>query len=296
MKVVVLLAVLSSSAIAAPIIGGTPSPGEQPTVLLASYPADRSVLATCTAVLVSPTVLLTAAHCVDAANHPNYIFGMFTGDDATAYTTLAELEPHLVPVAMVAAHPSYNGFDVADLGVAVLAAPTTITPVAVNRAALDATVVGKTARIVGYGQIVYQQPNQRRYEATTTVAALEPGRLVVGDSQRAPCLGDSGGGVFVDGVLLGIDSYGPVGCGGAARYQRTDTYAAFIDQYAPPPGSGPDAGPTPGGPDAGTDPAATGDGGGCSVASRTNGAACLAVFALVKRRRRKSPGSSPRNT
>ena len=61
------------------IIGGSRSTGMTATVLLAGVPPNKSVLTTCTAVLVSPTVLFTSAHCIDAPNHPNYLFGIFTG-------------------------------------------------------------------------------------------------------------------------------------------------------------------------------------------------------------------------
>ncbi|MCA9678399.1 MAG: hypothetical protein KC464_25460, partial [Myxococcales bacterium] len=80
------------------IIGGGPAADDDAVVLLASFPTDRSVLATCSAVAISPTVLLTAAHCVDAGTHPGYIFGAFLGADASAYPTLVELEPHLVAI------------------------------------------------------------------------------------------------------------------------------------------------------------------------------------------------------
>src|SRR5688572_27580639 len=89
------------------IIGGTRSFGVTSTMLLVSYPPDRSYLVTCTAVLISPDVLLTAAHCVDEPNHPNHIYGVFTGDDAEPYPTLSSIEPFLKPVASVHAHPLY---------------------------------------------------------------------------------------------------------------------------------------------------------------------------------------------
>ena len=267
------------------IIGGTRSTGMGATVLLAGYPANKSVLTTCTAVVVSPTVLLTAAHCVDAPNHPNYLFGVFTGDDAAAYGTLVALEPHLLPAASVHPHPQYvtTAPFLADLGVVVMASPLTITPIPMHRAAIDQTIVGKQAQIVGYGQTTYQQPNQTRFEALTTVTAIEADTIVVGDATHHGCLGDSGGPAIVDGVLVGIDSYGPVGCTGAAHYRRVDTYQPFIGTYVPAPPS-PDAGPVGPGPDAGTtDPS---DGGGCATSGSGAGLGLGLVGLLGLRRRR----------
>ena len=270
------------------IIGGTRATGSSATVLLAGYPPDRSVLTTCSAVLVSPTVLLTSAHCIDAANHPSYQFGIFTGDDASAYSTLALLEPHLLPVASVHPHPQYQTAVpfYADLGAVVLAQPVTaISPLPMRRQSLDTSLVGAQATIVGYGQTTYQQPNQTRYEAVTMVAGIDGDTVIVGDAQKHGCLGDSGGPAIVGGVVIGVDSYGPVGCGTAAHYRRTDMFLPFLDQYVPPPAA-PDAGPSGGGggPDAGTDDHGAG-GGGCNTGRGGSLAVGLALLALLRRRR-----------
>ena len=267
------------------IIGGTRSTGASATVLLAGYPPDKSVLTTCTAVLVSPTVLLTSAHCIDTPNHPNYVYGIFPGDDAAAYTTLVLLEPHLLPVASVHVHPQYQTQApfFADLGTVVLAQPlTAVQPLPMRRQPLDSSIIGAQATIIGYGQTTYQQPNQTRFEATTTVAAIENDTVIVGDAQKHGCLGDSGGPAIVNGTLIGVDSYGPVGCGTASHYRRTDMFLPFIDQYVPPPAS-PDAGPSGGGPDAGTDD--KGGDGGCSTGGGGSLGLSLALLALLRRRR-----------
>jgi secreted trypsin-like serine protease len=272
-----------------PIIGGTRSMGASATVMLVSFPASRTVMDTCTAVQVAPAVLLTSAHCVDAANHPNYIYGVFTGDDATAYPRLVDIEPHLVPVTAVHPHPQYSTQSpfYADLGVVELANPLPTTPLPIQRTPLDPSVIGKTAQIVGYGQTMYQQVNRARYEATTTVTAIENDTIVVGDAQRHACVGDSGGPAIVDGVLVGVDSYGPTGCTGPAHYRRVDSFLPFIEMYAPPPpGSGPDAGPTGGGPDAGGDPGPDSSGCGASGGGAGLGAGGLALAVMLLGRRR----------
>ena len=267
------------------IIGGTPSTGASATMLLASYPANGSVLDTCSAVLVSPTVLLTSAHCVDTPGHPGYTYGVFPGDDASPYPMLVDLQPHLLAVTSVMAHPDYVTTTpfYADLGVVVLAAPiTSVTPLPLHRASLDTTIVGKSALIVGYGQTVYQTPNQTRYEATTTVTAIDNDTVVVGDATKHGCIGDSGGPAIVDGLLVGVDSYGPTGCTDASHYRRVDAFLPFIDQFVPPPAM-PDAGPSMGA-DAGTD---DGGGGGCSTSGRGAGLMIgLALLGLGQRRRR----------
>jgi len=266
------------------IIGGTASSGAGATVLLVGYPPSRNVAHNCTAVLVAPTVLLTAAHCIDAPTHPDYLWGVFPGADASMYPFLTELEPMLVPVASVHPHPQYSTQlpFFADIGVVILANALPVAPLPMRRTPLDASITGRPALILGYGQTTYQQPNQKRFEAMTTVGAIENDTVVVGDSQKHGCLGDSGGPAIVDGLLIGIDSYGPTGCTGPAHYRRVDSFLPFIDTYAPPP-SGPDAGPG-AGPDAGT--AEPTEDGGCSTSGGAGLVLALAFAGLRRRRRR----------
>jgi len=279
----------------APIVGGTLAPDDAAVVLLAAYPSDRSVLATCTASVISDTVLLTAAHCVD---HPGWLYGMFPGADAAAYPTLAALEPHLSPVSAVHMHPNYARMApfTADIAVAILAQPTTIAPLPVHRAALTSALVGQPARIVGYGQAMVGVPSSTRRQAATVVAGFDPDDTVrVGDPQHVTCLGDSGGPALVieGGVetVIGVDSYADNGsCDQPAHFRRTNVYAPFIDTYVPP-AAGPDAGPVTPGADAGT--GGGDDSGGCAVGVGRGGRGGWAVVGLaglvglVSRRRRR---------
>ena len=274
-----------------PIIGGSASPNDHAVVLLASFPPNRSLLATCTAVVIAPTVLVTAAHCVDAANHPGYLYGVFPGEDASAFPRLVDLEPHLLAVTEVHAHPAYDPrapFH-ADLGVAILAQPIAgVTPIGLWRAPI-ASLVGGPARIVGYGQQVLGQPNAIRRQATTVVAGIDDGDTVrVGDPAHVTCLGDSGGPALVPApgggeLLLGIDSYADNGsCDLPAHFRRADVYQSWLDSYT---GDSPqvDAGVT--APDAGDDAS---DSGGCSTTRSTSPVALFLALALLALRRRRS--------
>lgn len=267
------------------IIGGTASNGASATVLLVGYPPSRNIAHNCTAVLVAPTVLLTSAHCIDAPNHPNYLYGVFPGADANMDPFLTTLEPMLLPVTSVHPHPQYSPTlpFFADIGVVILASALPVAPLPMRRATLDASINGRPAQIIGYGQTTYQQSNQKRFEAMTTVVGIENDTVIVGDSTKHGCLGDSGGPAIVDGVLIGIDSYGPTGCTGPAHYRRVDSFLPFIDTYVPPPSGGPDAGPG-AGPDAGTDEPT--EDGGCSTSGSGAGLVIILAFAGLRRRRR----------
>lgn len=266
------------------IIGGTRSEGNAATVMLVGYPPDRTVIHTCTAVLISPTVALTAAHCIDSPTHPNYHYGIFPGDDASPYPFLVDLEPHLLPVNTVHPHPSYDDQlpFYADIGVVVLENALPVAPLAIRREPFDAGLVGSPALIIGYGQTTYMQNNSTRYEAMTNVAGLEDDTIIVGDATKRSCLGDSGGPAIMNNVVVGIDSYGPTGCGSPAHYRRVDMFLPFIDQYVPPP-AGSDAGPQPGS-DAGIDEGA--EEGGCATSSPSPSLLLgLALLGLRRRRR-----------
>lgn len=291
------------------IIGGTPTSGDPAVVLLVSYPADKSTFDTCTASLVAPTVLLTAAHCVDATTHAGYVFGVFTGPDASAYPTAAQLAPQLLPISETATHPDYDRDApfYADIGVALLKDPLATAPLPVQQAPLDASIEGAEARIVGYGQLVYKELNLQKHEATTVVAKLDAvDTLTVGDVAHKSCVGDSGGPALVvmDGVetIVGVDSYADTtGCLEPAHYRRPDLFGEFLAAYIPwstgEGGAGGAGGAgggesASGGGGAGAPAASPGapDEGGCSLSggSPATGLAALLLGALALVRRRRA--------
>lgn len=273
------------------IIGGTRSMGNAATIMIVGYPPDRSVIHTCTAVLISPTVALTAAHCIDSPTHPNYAYGAFPGDDASPYPFLVDLEPHLLPINAVHPHPQYDDQlpFFADIGVVILENALPVAPLPIRREPFDQSLVGLPALIIGYGQTTYMVNNSTRYEAMTKVSGIENDTIIVGDTVQRSCLGDSGGPAIMNNVVVGIDSYGPTGCGGPAHYRRVDYFLPFIDQFVPPP-MGSDAGPQPGS-DAGIDEGEAG--GGCSTTSSSSALLGLALLGLRRRRPMDGESNSP---
>lgn len=220
------------------IIGGSPAPDETSTVLLAAIPPARDDITTCSAVVVAPTILFTAAHCIYPPDHADFTFGVFLGADANPYPTVEALEPHLLPVAELHAHPSFRPTRVkADLAAVVLATPLDIAPVALQYAAIDDSIRGRTAHVVGYGNVdaSVEQSNASRHAADTTVVSIDGDQLVIGDATVHSCFGDSGGPAFVDGLLVGVASSGPEACDGASRYSRIDFHAEFVDRFVPGP-------------------------------------------------------------
>jgi hypothetical protein len=281
---------------AAPIIGGTADQGDPAVVLLVSTPADLSTFDTCTASLIAPTVLLTAAHCVDPKTHVGDTFGVFLGADASAFPTAAALGPELLAVKSVHPHPDYDPAPPfhADIGVVLLEQPLDVAPLPIARGAPEQAIVGGPARIVGYGQIKYGEYNARKHEASTVVAAIgDEDTIVVGDGTRRGCVGDSGGPALLmqDGVevIVGVDSYTETkGCLEPAHYRRTDVYTGFLDTYAPPPAVDAGADASSGATGGASEPAPSS---GCALAPGPSGggaplaAALLGFVALLRRGR-----------
>lgn len=274
-----LLTATATASAAPPIIGGEIETGQPGTVMLAAYPPNQSTLFTCTAVVIGPRVLLTAAHCVD---HPGFKYGVFYGADATPFDTLAKLIPELAAVTTAFIHPDYSRTPpfTADIAIVTLAedVPSSITPHAINRTPPDAAMVGLDVTIVGYGQVTPGTFNAAKHSAITDIAALDPDdTILIGNASARTCVGDSGGPVLLDGVVLGVDSYSDTtGCGDPAHFRRTDAYLAFIDQFTDPPL--PDDDPP-------VDDEPVDDGGGCSTGGSTSGLFAIALLTLLLRRR-----------
>ncbi|TDO30608.1 V8-like Glu-specific endopeptidase [Kribbella sp. VKM Ac-2527] len=238
-----LAAVPSLSASA--ITGGEPDGNGHPSVgLILFYQPDGRFR--CTATLVSPTVLVTAAHCTlgtkgktlvtfDSviAEQPPSPFPV-AADPANGYTQ-AELEAAGYKSGTAYAHPEYSDFtdldNWNDVGVIVLDRPVAnITPAkiaptnylnAYQQPKLNSTIFTS----VGYGTEVRkadsgpQKPTPMSYPLIRRVAQ-EPGQkltpqiLQVNGNEHdnrgtgGTCFGDSGGPTYHGGYVVTVTSYG----------------------------------------------------------------------------------------
>jgi secreted trypsin-like serine protease len=195
--------------------------------------ADKGVL--CTATVVAPTVLLTAAHCVDPA----------TAGEGNVYNmlTAANLVDHDHPspkIAVSEVHwdPQFSEQNLQgghDIAVAILAEPTTLAPMKFNRSALSGL---QQARLVGYGLNNGQAQTGAGIKRTAQVpvASIDQKFVVTGSfGGTTMCNGDSGGPVLAtiggEDVVVGVNSFGFIQCMGTGSSTLVDKYLSFVDQY-----------------------------------------------------------------
>ncbi len=187
----------------------------------------------CTGTVIAPTVVLTAAHCVSfSSNHrintfqnrSQYYWVNFTNEDS---------DPSPIRVRAVRRYPGFPG-GLKDVGLIQLESPTSVTPIAVNRATpITEAHIGRLVRFVGFGADVPALTGSGIKRMTTM--ALD--RVFEHQIEYVPgpgsiCPGDSGGPGLLDlglgEVVVSVNSGGA--CGGQASGVRLDTLIQeFLD-------------------------------------------------------------------
>jgi len=240
-----MLAGVAGAAPASAITGGMADGEGHPNVGMILF-YDATGRFRCTGTLVSPTVVLTAAHCtagtlgetlvtfdsVIAKQPPS---GLPVADDTTAGYTADELEALGYLHGVAYTHPNYSDFtDLAnwnDVGVIVLdepvvgITPATIAPVGYLDDYAQPLLNQTIFTSVGYGTEVRkpesgkQKPTPQSYPLIRRFAD-EPGQKLtpqilqvngnIHDTRGTggTCFGDSGGPTFHDGLVVTVTSYG----------------------------------------------------------------------------------------
>ncbi|WP_434048483.1 MULTISPECIES: S1 family peptidase [Sorangium] len=221
----------------AAIIGGTIDEGDPAVANLQVYekrPAGNVMTHNCTASLIAPTVLLTAAHCmdfrlVDSGPVGRALFG----------TEVSEAG-YWVNVNEVHYDPEFNGSNVRaghDIAVAILEEPVAIAPLPYNRAPMTEDMVGASGRLIGFGLDEDFWDGTKRH-VTTFINTVTPLLVGLGDADHHTCTGDSGGPALMDvnGVptIIGVTSFGAAIDGNVCVdgwHTRVDLYTDFIDPF-----------------------------------------------------------------
>jgi trypsin len=266
----VLLAISLAVGVSHAITGGEVDGNAHPNVAMIVFykPDGRS---RCSAVLVSPTVLVTAAHCLEgvrgkviatfdpeAPASPPAADDPGDGTSKSGYTA----QPAGWLIGTPHTHPLWDGTfqqnDLHDVGVVVLdaaydlARPATLAP----RGYLDELANGngglnkQSFTVVGYG-VFFDKPTEGPQRPTAVSDRTRRFADAVGQNissqtlklaenandSRADggsCFGDSGGPAFHNGYVVGENSFGvsPF-CRSLGGYYRLDTDDArsFLDDY-----------------------------------------------------------------
>ncbi|MEZ5100142.1 MAG: trypsin-like serine protease [Thermoleophilia bacterium] len=213
-------AALALTGAAQAILGGVPDGEAHPYVGLVDV-GDTI----CTGFAVSPTVVVTAAHCFDE------------DDDTRATVTFAEdaSDPDVIvehPGSWTVS-PAYDGLGADDLAVVVLDEPVSLPRLAQlpEEGAADALPRKAMLTLVGYG---LQDDGSAYTRETTTVRVSTPdgpkkaGTLKLHDGKTGFCFGDSGGPDLQGDVALGVNSaLSSKKCKGPGFSARLDTPSAL---------------------------------------------------------------------
>lgn len=245
------------------IIGGEIDGTLHPNVGMVRFTQDGTRYR-CSGTLVAPAVVLTAAHCTAGSTNVMVSFDSVGTRDPLAPVDPGDPSRWITGTAH--ANPLYNPKlqlkDLNDIGVVVLDASAAskwpgIAPAALPTLnylgvlALKGGLKNVPFTAVGYG-VFFEKPadGPQRPEAVRDLTrrwTTAPMQNLAGQTIKlqensqdskfggGTCFGDSGGALFLNGLLVGDTSWGgsQFCSGGVGGYQRTDTHEAraFLDDY-----------------------------------------------------------------
>lgn len=227
-----LLAGVAALAVAAPafaITGGTLDGDGHPAVALLLADRGNGPEPDCSAALVAPKLLVTAAHCASGtvSNRVEVSFdGVFAAGTSMVLSGTLRPDPAWSPSAK----------DTHDLAVVVLDEQAPVAPLTLPGAGLldSASLRKADFTNVGYGFFdrTFVFDGYRRV-STSSFTSLKPTELKLSQKPGGVCFGDSGGPRLLGSTVVAVTSTGNANCTGQSINYRLDTPSAlaFVARY-----------------------------------------------------------------
>lgn len=223
-----------------PIINGTPDTSQAHMAAVALTYGPTS-LAFCTGTLITPNVVLTAAHCLE--NVQAQSVQIFFGNDVT-------LDGEYRGVSEILPHPAFVGGAMeGDIGLIRLSsnAPPSITPIPALPASLGLTSadVGANVDLSGFGVTELDTADRKLHvevpigyvcnQGSTCQGYIDPYCFQYSQSVGGTCAGDSGGPAFLwrdsTEYVVGVTSYGDPACTDYGVSTIVDAYSSWINDF-----------------------------------------------------------------
>ena len=227
-----------------PIVGGTLDPAD-PSVVAVYAQTSATQGSICTGEVVSPHMVLTAAHCVDPAvlKTSSAVFSIFLGSDLNDAAQVND-PANFIAASSTDFDPLFDvnqlggGHDIGEVTTAE-AIPRALLPV--HHTPLDGSFMGSPLRIVGFG-INTSTDTQgtsagTRRKNTTSVMGVDSVNALIysGDATHNICEGDSGGPGFITiggtETIVGVASFVNQDCSSGAHTDVGAYYSTFIEPH-----------------------------------------------------------------
>ncbi len=215
------------------IVGGTTTTEYPAVANISVTTANGSGTFNCSSTLISPRVLLTAAHCIDLEEGPI--------ESITAYfgTRVNGQDENFIQSIPAADWTYFDPWSLSgnDIAMVLLEHDSDVEPMEYNTQVLGNNAIGAPLHVIGWGNTAFEVGSGRKRHMQTPVTGFRNSAVMLyGDSSGNTCQGDSGGPgllTFSGGIerIASITSYGLQGCLGESGGTRVAQYTDFISTY-----------------------------------------------------------------